>query len=60
MTSPVSVKANNVQVTQIAASRNKTYQVKQQLQGYKADGTDTVNYTAVCKDVTSRTCPGDS
>lgn len=53
MTSPVSVKANNVQVTQIAASRNKTYQVKQQLQGYKADGTDTVNYTAVCKDVTS-------
>lgn len=53
MTSPVSVKANDVQITQISAGRNKTYQVKQQLQGYKADGTDTVNYTAVCKDVTS-------
>lgn len=53
MTSPVSVKANDTQITQIAASRNKTYQVKQQLQGFKADGTDTVAYTATCKDVAS-------
>lgn len=49
----VSVKSNEATITQLAAARNKTYQVKQQIQGFKADGSNTITYTAMCGQITS-------
>lgn len=53
MTASVSVKSNDTLITQLAASRNKTYQVKQQIQGFQTDGSDTIIYTAACSLITS-------
>lgn len=49
----VSVMANGVQITQLNALPTRTYQVTQQVQGYKSDGSESITYQASTGNVSS-------
>ena len=49
----VSVMANGVQITQLNALPTRSYQVTQQVQGYKSDGSESITYQATTGNVSS-------
>ncbi|MDO5460343.1 MAG: hypothetical protein Q4F44_01715 [Bacteroidales bacterium] len=49
----VSVMANGVQITQLNALPTRSYQVTQQVQGYKSDGSESITYQASTGNVSS-------